>query len=73
VIGHPFRGGVHAAGAVQDLERSRAAAGEGVGADAGAAGWARPKAVGPSWKMAMSAWMTVPRSIFGAGTPSTRA
>ena len=34
MIGHPLRGGVHAAGAVQDLERSRAAAGEGVGADA---------------------------------------
>ncbi len=34
VVGHPLRGGVHAAGAMQDLERSRAAAGEGVGADA---------------------------------------
>jgi len=34
VVRHPLRGGVHAAGAVQDLERSGAAAGEGVGADA---------------------------------------
>ncbi len=34
VVGHPLRGGVHVAGAVQDLERSGAAAGEGVGADA---------------------------------------
>src|SRR5260221_13483477 len=34
VVGHPFRGGVHAAGAIQNLERSRAAAGEGVGGDA---------------------------------------
>ena len=33
VVGHPLRGGVHAGGAIQDLERSRAVAGEGVGAE----------------------------------------
>ena len=38
VVGHPFRGGVHAAGAVQDLERSGAAAREGVGGDARSGG-----------------------------------
>src|SRR6266853_2521871 len=38
VVGHPFRGGVHNAGAVQDLDRSSAAAGEGVCADARSGG-----------------------------------
>ena len=72
MVGHPARRGVHAARAVQRLERPGPAARSASAAGPGSAGCATVSPVGPRSNTAMSALITVPRWIFGIAMPSTR-